>query len=81
VEDPYERTLPPLPSLRFTSIETGEEWTVDKTSYQENRSRWQEELKTVARRLQIDLLTLSTGGGYEEALISFFKARSRHLNI
>lgn len=80
VEDPLEKKLPDLPFVTAQDLETGERVTTsfkrDRESYEKARLQHKERVKVEAKRLGTELITLSTGGGFESALISFFKRKS-----
>jgi uncharacterized protein (DUF58 family) len=85
LDDPAERTLPDVGMARFVDPESGETIDVD-TSDPDVRSAFdrlsQEERdarRSLLRRLAIDEIAITTGDGYIEPLLRFFRTRERRV--
>jgi len=83
VDDPRERTLPPVGLIAVEDPETGQRTVIDAGSTAVRRvwgvfaERSRSTLRETVRRSRIDLLELSTGEPYDGALVRFFHERAR----
>lgn len=82
-QDDKEQKMPPLGHLWLTDPETGEERLVDTRSY--NFGKWMQEFQTEFESAfqssfksnGVELLRIQTKEDYGEAVVRFFRARSR----
>ena len=87
VSDPREETLPDLGLVQVEDAESGRTRLVDTSSrawrerYRAERLSRVEERNALLRRIGVDLLDVSTVGGYDKALMAFFRARERRARL
>ncbi len=83
VSDPAELSLPKVGIIEFTDAETGEIITIDTSSggfrkqYEGTSSERINQLKSMLRSINIDIISISTGKQYINDLIQFFHQRHR----
>ena len=83
VDDPSEATLPDVGMARFVDPESGESIDVDtsdprvRASFNSLATAERDARRSMLRRLAIDEIAISTGNGYLEPLLRFFRARER----
>jgi uncharacterized protein (DUF58 family) len=85
VRDPRERSIPDVGHIEIEDAETGERLffsTRDRAfreGYAAARTRADEALGALFRRNRVDLVDVSTAGGYVDPLVRFFRERERRL--
>ena len=83
VRDALERELPNIGLALMEDLETGQALWVDTSSrrvraeYRERVLSQHQRFKQNLRRLKLDVVDVTTGGGYVQALVQFFQLRSR----
>jgi uncharacterized protein (DUF58 family) len=85
LDDPSETTLPDIGMARFVDPESGETLDVDtsdpavRAAYNKLSTAERDGRRAMLRRLAIDEIPISTGAGYIEPLLRFFRARERRV--
>ncbi|HEX4934119.1 MAG TPA: DUF58 domain-containing protein [Gemmatimonadaceae bacterium] len=85
LDDPSESTLPDVGMARFVDPESGATLDVDtsdpavRAAFDKLAEAEREGRRAMLRRLAIDEIPISTGGGYIEPLLKFFRARERRV--
>jgi uncharacterized protein (DUF58 family) len=83
LEDPAERVLPDVGRARFEDPETGERMEIDtsdarvRQSFAASVAAEDEARRKLFGRLGLDEIVVHTEHGYVDALLAFFRARSR----
>lgn len=82
VGDPLEQALPAVGLVVLEDLETGEVIEVDTTSraraeFARAAKRAAEQRDQMLRRINLDVVTVTTNEPYVDALIAFFKARAK----
>jgi uncharacterized protein (DUF58 family) len=83
LDDPSEMSLPDVGVARFVDPESGETIDVDtgdpavRAAFESSSRSEREGRRNLLRRLAIDEIPMTTGTGYFEALLRFFRARER----
>ena len=86
VHDRREVEIPPVGLLTLQDEETGAMIEVDTTSpafqsaLHANVEEWSRTQESIFRKSRVDLIHLSTGSDYVEALVRFFKSRERRIS-
>lgn len=85
LDDPAERTLPDVGLAHFVDPESGETLDVDtsdpavRAAFDRQSREEREGRRALLRRLAIDEIAISTGEGYIEPLLRFFRTRERRV--
>ncbi|HEX7701173.1 MAG TPA: DUF58 domain-containing protein [Kofleriaceae bacterium] len=84
VGDPMETTLPKVGLLVLEDLETGAVIEVDtsrgmRRDFEAQALRAAEEREQALRRLNLDVVTVTTDQPYVDALIAFFRARAKRM--
>ncbi|HEY1547982.1 MAG TPA: DUF58 domain-containing protein [Kofleriaceae bacterium] len=84
VGDPLEAQLPDVGLLLLEDLETGRIVEVDtrgsaRDDFARRARRFADEREQVLRRLNLDVVTVSTDQPYVDALIAFFRARAKRM--
>ncbi|MEP7381896.1 MAG: DUF58 domain-containing protein [Gemmatimonadota bacterium] len=85
IDDPSETALPDIGMARLVDPESGETIDIDtsdplvRASFDARSSAERTARRSMLRRLAIDEIPISTGGGYIEPLLRFFRARERRV--
>jgi uncharacterized protein (DUF58 family) len=84
VTDPMEEILPPVGLIMFEDVETGEVIEFDTSGpgaerYRRRIAALRAERDTALRRMNVDVVEVSTDQPYIDALVAFFKARARRI--
>ncbi len=84
VSDPMEQTLPNVGLLVLEDLETGQVVEVDTSSrvareFSRNAAAQAAVREAALRRLNLDVVNVKTNEPYVDALIAFFKARSKRM--
>jgi uncharacterized protein (DUF58 family) len=84
VSDPMERALPPVGLILLEDLETGEVVEVDtRSSAREEFARKaraaSERRDQTLRRVNVDVVEVSTDESYVDALVAFFRARAKRM--
>lgn len=85
VEDPIEQQLPRAGLIELFDNETGRTDVIDtshrplRMAFEREWNERRERRKAMCRRLEIDLIELSTEVPYEGELVQFFRRRSRRI--
>ena len=82
IVDPRERSLPDVGFLELEDAETGDRLFLStgadfRRAYEERRRREEERLRSLFRRTGVDLVEVTTEGGYVDPLVEFFRRRAR----
>jgi hypothetical protein len=83
IADEKEGVVPDLGSIVFFDPETGQEQIIDTSSYsfkkwfKEFRASQDAEMKSAFKGGKVELLKIQTHEDYGEAVVRFFRARSR----
>ncbi len=83
IEDPSEKELPALGSLRIQDPETGIELEVNpahytfKTSFQNHQKQFDQKLKQLFNLARVEVLPVSTQEDHAERLLQFLKRRKQ----
>src|SRR5437773_2516313 len=82
VVDPLEWWLPPVGLLQLEDLETGEVVELDTSGaagheFRANAAKAAQARDAALRRLNVDVVTVTTDQPYVDALIAFFKARAK----
>ncbi len=84
VTDPMEQALPKVGIVMFEDLETGEIVEVDTSSraadeFARKAKRAAEVRDLTLRRLNVDVVEVSTNEPYVDALVAFFRARAKRM--
>jgi uncharacterized protein (DUF58 family) len=85
LEDPLEVELPAVGLVDMEDPETGERMVVDTSSplvrnaFAQTMRIRRDERTRLFKKLELDFIELRAGEEYQNALVRFFKARSRRL--
>ncbi|MBN1825805.1 MAG: DUF58 domain-containing protein [Candidatus Eisenbacteria bacterium] len=83
IVDPREIAIPDVGFLEMEDAETGERLFLStgneafRLAYAERRRRDDARLRSLFRRVGVDLVEVSTEGGYVDPLVEFFRRRAR----
>ena len=78
ISDPIERSLPPIPALSISDLETGEVTRLtrkDARSLAERTTATSDQAATTCRRAGIDYIPLDTATDYLPSIIALFQRR------
>lgn len=85
VTDPREREIPDVGYVELEDAETGERLFFStgsesfRKSYRMGRARDDQKLRSIFRSTGVDLVDVSTDGGYVDPLVEFFRQRARRM--
>jgi hypothetical protein len=84
ISDPMEQTLPNVGLLVLEDLETGQVVEIDTSSrvareFANSAAAAAVVREAALRRLNLDVVNISTNEPYVDALIAFFKARSKRM--
>ena len=84
VGDPMEMTLPSVGLLQLEDLESGRVIEVDtsrgaRDDFARRARAAAEQRATTLRRLNVDVVTVTTDQPYVDALIAFFRARTKRM--
>ncbi len=87
LHDPRERTIPDVGYVELEDAETGERLFLStsdeafRSRYENIRRKEEEGMRTRFRNSGIDLIEVSTKGGYVDPLVQFFRTRERRRRL